>query len=330
MPPASPPPTVQIFFEPPPLPPQMPVSPPREVVYTDASNASEQEVTDALFESAHNTRLSSTEDQSTNQSTNLPQQSGDPQLGLSISPTEGRTNIPVNPPTQPPPPKNSTPTPSKPQPPAEVILENPDELITESKIDEATLIEEREARKRAEIRQALKQAQMDSQQTSKPISRRPAPSNPQSVPSRGHRESLTQKTPSAAENPTLSRGRSEIQGSAPRGDTTSIGSRASPVGRYKNRLYQEVGSRWNQEIDRRGGPSTLPLGSVRIAFTVRHTGEITDIRVVSRSASNNIIALENLCLYALRASSPFEPFDPQVRQQLGDSFQEEFTFTIYR
>jgi hypothetical protein len=326
--------TLQIMID------QDPVPSPqeRQFIYTDASNAEESEVLNAPFESAHNTRLSTVENPTDNSNSSLPQQTGDPNMGLSISKEEGMTNIPTSqqqPQTQP------SPTPSFPTSNQPVTLNQPDlttstpqdeqeELIVKSEIDEGTLIEEREAMRRASKREALRQAQAQ-----KITQENPQPNEQETLPERfaQPKQSNSQRTRPVEEArsvPTIARARSNIQGGGERGDTTSIASRATPVGRYKSKLYREVGSRWNQEIDRRGGPSTLPLGSVRIAFTVKHTGEITDIRVVSRSASNNIVALENLCLYAIRATSPFEPFDKDVREQLGDSYREEFTFTIYR
>ncbi len=322
----SSPPTLQMIIEEAPIPP--PIE--RQYVYTDASNADESQVVDTPFESAHNTRLTSTEAPSRDLNQMLPQQTGDPNMGLSISQEEGMTNIPTaapQPQLPPTPPEPEPLTKTNSSPPAQLRQEHA-ELITENEIDEGTLIEEREAMRRATKKEALKQAQalkkesrQETQQETLPETlRRPARENTE-------RARHVEETRAA---PTIARARSNIQGGGERSDITSIGSRASPVGRYKSMLYMEVGSRWNQEIDRRGGPSTLPLGSVRIAFTVKHTGEITDIRVVSRSASNNIVALENLCLYAIRATSPFEPFDKAVREQLGDSYREEFTFTIYR
>lgn len=319
-------PTLQIIME-------KPVEIPpieKQVVYTDTSNATEEQVADTSFESEHNTRLTSVEAPTLEPPNMLPQQTGDPNMGLSISQQDGRTNIPTPPPQPQAQPSNIKPTPTPPaESPTIELTQNESDLIIEGQVDEATLIEEREAMRRASKQEALKQAQAKKQKET------PQEIQEEALPDRLRRPAQDRiERPRSVEEPRpapeIVRARSNIQGGGERGDTTSIGSRATPVGRYKSMLYQEVGSRWNQEIDRRGGPSMLPLGSVRIAFTVKYNGEITDIRVVSRSASNNIIALENLCLYAIRSTSPFEPFDKAVREQLGDSFREEFTFTIYR
>jgi outer membrane biosynthesis protein TonB len=105
--------------------------------------------------------------------------------------------------------------------------------------------------------------------------------------------------------------------------------RDTELGRYKQKMYRAVGSRWQLDVAR--SLSFLAIGSVRIKFFVRANGVIENIRIADDSGSNNNSTemLKTISLDAIVKSAPFEPFSETMKQQLGSGYDEEFTFSIY-
>lgn len=124
----------------------------------------------------------------------------------------------------------------------------------------------------------------------------------------------------------FAREKSQIRGSsqAELGDN-SPEAKSSDLGRYKAKMFRAIGSRWYLMVDQQ--MSMLGIGGIKIKFFVQANGVIRDIQPASQNGRTEI--LENISIRAIRDSGPFEPFSDQMKQQLGDGYWEEITFSIY-
>lgn len=123
---------------------------------------------------------------------------------------------------------------------------------------------------------------------------------------------------------TMDRRRTTISGGAQLGEDSSVASQESILGRYKTKLYRAVGSRWYLYVQNR--LTLLNVGQVKIRFYIRANGVIektefsegdpnSTLGVISRRAISDVGALE--------------PFPEELKQQLGEGYWEEITFSIY-
>ncbi|HSI82183.1 MAG TPA: energy transducer TonB [Candidatus Methylacidiphilales bacterium] len=173
----------------------------------------------------------------------------------------------------------------------------------------------------------------------------PAVRVPPPVPTRRHTTVVPMDMPSPQANPQQPRRQQQAQQAVPktpppsfnfnkrRSDVSGGGMegefapdvRETDIGKYKAKLYRTVGYRWRLAVAAR--ESVVTLGQVRIRFYVRANGVMENVKVVERS--QNSALLEAASLEAMLKSMPFEPFSEGMRQQVGEGFEDEFTFTIY-
>lgn len=116
-----------------------------------------------------------------------------------------------------------------------------------------------------------------------------------------------------------------IEGSAPGGPANSAAARESEIGRYKAKLYRAIGSRWYAYVHQDTG--TISLGIVRLRFYVRHDGVILPPEVVDGGQHAALLAVSRRSV--MEVSGQLEPFSDNMRQQLGDGYYEEVSFSIY-
>lgn len=116
-----------------------------------------------------------------------------------------------------------------------------------------------------------------------------------------------------------------IEGSAPGGPANSAAARESEIGRYKAKLYRAIGSRWYAYVHQDTG--TISLGIVRLRFFVRHDGVILPPEVVDGGQHAALLAVSRRSV--MEVSGQLEPFSDNMRQQLGDGYYEEVSFSIY-
>jgi len=118
-----------------------------------------------------------------------------------------------------------------------------------------------------------------------------------------------------------------------RGDN-SPAAMASVLGKYKQKVYQAVGSRWYPKVDSAFG--ILGVGVVHIQFTIHADGTV-ETKVLDPGDST-MQTLLSISVLSIRDSAPFDKFDdyPGLRDELikdqggdGSSFTDDFTFTIY-
>lgn len=123
----------------------------------------------------------------------------------------------------------------------------------------------------------------------------------------------------------LTRRRVQMDGTADLNQDLSVAVEETPLGRYKARLYAAIGTRWHILIDR--NRSLITPGFVRISFTVLKSGRITNIRVLE---GRNVYKLQEISLQSIETSSGSAgPFPPELLDQMGGSFNDEVSFTVY-
>jgi outer membrane biosynthesis protein TonB len=120
--------------------------------------------------------------------------------------------------------------------------------------------------------------------------------------------------------------RTEMEG----GRTASIGSASpaaknTPVGRYKSKVYGAIGSLWYLKVAQ--NQTVLGIGSLRVKFFIRANGVVESVSSVNPSGRVDI--LETISKQSVIESGPFEPFGDVMKQQFGEGYWEEITFTIY-
>lgn len=116
-----------------------------------------------------------------------------------------------------------------------------------------------------------------------------------------------------------------IEGGAAPGEVESAAARESEIGRYKAKLYRAIGSRWYAYVRQDDGK--LSLGVVRLRFYVRHDGVILPPEIVDGSSHAALLAVSRRSV--MEVSGQLEPFPPTMRQQMGEGYYEEVSFSIY-
>ena len=113
-------------------------------------------------------------------------------------------------------------------------------------------------------------------------------------------------------------------GALGRNGDTSPAAMASDLGKYKQYIYEVVGSYWYPSINQKF--STIGVGSVHIQFTISKDGTLSDVRVLD---GNNLLILRDISVNALRSPAPFKPFSPGMIKEVGDSYTDDFSFSVY-
>ena len=101
---------------------------------------------------------------------------------------------------------------------------------------------------------------------------------------------------------------------------------ASEVGKYKQYVHDVVGSYWYPDIDQHFG--TIGVGVVHIQFTIHSDGKITDVIVLDGKGDNQAI-LRDISHRALISPAPYKPFTDSMIKQIGDSYTDDFSFSVY-
>ncbi|MCE0521746.1 MAG: hypothetical protein LV480_02420 [Methylacidiphilales bacterium] len=108
---------------------------------------------------------------------------------------------------------------------------------------------------------------------------------------------------------------------------------ATELGRYKQYLYSVVGSYWYPAVDK--SFQVLPVGIVRIRFTLHSDGTLTDV-VVLEGNQANLQLLMSISKNALVSPAPYKPFPPGMIKELikeqggdGSTYTDDFSFSVY-
>jgi hypothetical protein len=100
---------------------------------------------------------------------------------------------------------------------------------------------------------------------------------------------------------------------------------ATELGRYKAKVYRAVGNRWYQKVDQQ--LQVLPVGVVHIQFTIHRDGSV-ETKVLSGDEGSMQLLLA-VSLNSIREAAPFDPFSDAMVKQIGDSYTDDFSFSIY-
>jgi hypothetical protein len=125
--------------------------------------------------------------------------------------------------------------------------------------------------------------------------------------------------------PSFQADKADIAGSANAFGANSVAANATPLGRYKALIYQAVGSRWYAKVGQ--CQDLLPVGAVRVQYTVYFDGTVKT--KVLDSGNSTMQMLLSLSINSITESAPFPPFPDALRQQVGTSFTDEFSFSVY-
>jgi len=143
-------------------------------------------------------------------------------------------------------------------------------------------------------------------------------------PSTGTPPPSTPGTPGAKKGYQPETRQTVIRGNISNRGRSSVAAEATPIGRYKKRMSDAIGSRWYYYVNERMG--LLSIGTVDVSFKVTASGKVTGLRVV-RTNSN-----ESLTDCSLRSimDAKLPPIPPDVAATLQNGTLEiDYSFTIY-
>ncbi|MEO0454500.1 MAG: hypothetical protein AAFY98_10240 [Verrucomicrobiota bacterium] len=121
------------------------------------------------------------------------------------------------------------------------------------------------------------------------------------------------------------RRQSNLPGGAEFGPEDSFGANETELGRYKEKLYRAIGSRWYAYVDKSRGQ--VELGQIVLTFRVTADGIIEDIAVDEGRGQGALYAISRRSIDEV--SGQIGPFPESMRQQLGKSYEEKISFTVH-
>ena len=134
--------------------------------------------------------------------------------------------------------------------------------------------------------------------------------------------SQRQEAQPAASNPEVEQ---DTHGSLGTHGDNSPAAMATELGRYKALVYRAVGSHWYPKVDKQF--QLLPAGLVHVQFTIHKDGTV-DTKVLEGNEAD-LQLLTSISLNSIREASPFPPFTDSMIRDVGDSYTDDFTFSIY-
>ena len=117
-----------------------------------------------------------------------------------------------------------------------------------------------------------------------------------------------------------------MHGALGRAGDNSPAAMATELGKYKQYVYSVVGSYWYPDIDKHFG--LIGVGVVHIQFTIHSDGTLSDVTILDGNESN-LEQLRTISKNALVAPAPFKPFPPGMVKEVGDSYTDDFSFSVY-
>ena len=107
---------------------------------------------------------------------------------------------------------------------------------------------------------------------------------------------------------------------------------ATAFGKYKQKVYEAVGSYWYPKVD--SSFQVLGVGTVHIQFTIHSNGTVeTKVLDDGGASMQTLLAIS---ANSIREAAPFEPFPPEMIKELiaqqggdGSSYTDDFSFSIY-
>jgi hypothetical protein len=97
------------------------------------------------------------------------------------------------------------------------------------------------------------------------------------------------------------------------------------LGKYKAKVYRAISSRWHPKVD--AAVSLLPVGMVHIQFTIYKDGRVETKVLEGDNASLQLLL--SISQSSIIDSAPFDPFTESMVRDVGDSYTDDCTFSIY-
>jgi TonB family protein len=105
---------------------------------------------------------------------------------------------------------------------------------------------------------------------------------------------------------------------------SSVNAVGTPLGRYQKQMYDAVGARWYQYMERRR--DVIGIGTARLSFSIDRSGRVTNLRVLENTANE---AFGGVCLQAVQELK-LPPIPEDVASTLpAEGLQAELTFISY-
>jgi protein TonB len=115
-----------------------------------------------------------------------------------------------------------------------------------------------------------------------------------------------------------------IQGSISTHGPSSVNAIGTPLGRYQKQMYDAVGARWYQYMERRR--DVIGIGTARLTFSIDRSGRVTNLRVLENTANE---AFASVCLQSVQELK-LPPIPEDVASTLpAEGLQAELTFISY-
>ncbi len=101
---------------------------------------------------------------------------------------------------------------------------------------------------------------------------------------------------------------------------------ATDLGRYKAKVYRTVGSHWYAGVNNQ--IQLLGVGTVHVTYTVHSDGRM-EITADPDKNNASLMLLHTISIQAMLDSSPFDPFSDAMKREVGESYSDDFTFSVY-
>jgi outer membrane biosynthesis protein TonB len=131
---------------------------------------------------------------------------------------------------------------------------------------------------------------------------------------------------SPASIPSFAVYQSEVSGQSGQPGDNSPAARATELGRYKARVYSAVGSRWYAKVSNQ--LQLLGVGTVHVTYTIHSDGSL-EITVDPDAGNPALMLLHSISINSMTEAAPFPPFSDAMKKEVGDSFTDDFSFSIY-
>ncbi len=119
---------------------------------------------------------------------------------------------------------------------------------------------------------------------------------------------------------------SDVTGQAGAPGDNSPAAMATDLGRYKAKVYRAVGALWYSKVNNQ--LQVLGVGTVHISYTIYADGTL---RITADPDGGNpaLMLLHSLSINSMTEAAPFDHFSDAMRKQVGDSYSDDFSFSIY-
>jgi outer membrane biosynthesis protein TonB len=115
-----------------------------------------------------------------------------------------------------------------------------------------------------------------------------------------------------------------IEGTITTRGPSSVNAVGTPLGRYQKQLYDAVGARWYQYMERRR--DVIGIGTLRLSFSIDRSGRVSNLKVLENTANE---AFASVCLQSIQEVK-LPPIPDDVAATLPpEGLQQVLTFISY-